>query len=61
MKKYGKFILLSIGVIGFLASCQCKTCTKTAEPTYTICKDQGSEDEYDNMVDAAVSGGYECK
>lgn len=59
--KYVKFILLSIGVTAFLASCQCKTCTKTGEPTYTFCKDEGTDEEYNDYVDFWVAGGYECK
>jgi hypothetical protein len=61
MKKYGKLILLSIGVVAFLASCQCKTCTRTAEPTYTVCKDQGTDQEYNDLIDFYVAAGYDCK
>ncbi len=61
MKKYTKFVLLTLGLAGFLASCQCKTCSKAGEPTYTFCKDEGTEEEYNDLVDAWVAGGYECK
>ncbi len=59
--KYVKFILLTVGVAGFLASCQCKTCTRTAEPTYTVCRDEGTEQEYNDAIDGFVSGGWDCK
>lgn len=61
MKKYTKFVLLTLGLVGFLASCQCKTCTKTAEPTYTVCRDQGTEQEYNDQIDYFVFVGYDCK
>jgi hypothetical protein len=59
--KYAKFFLLTIGVAGFLASCQCKTCTKTAEPTYTVCKGESSEQDYNDQIDFYVSLNYDCK
>ena len=61
MKKYGKIILLSIGMIAFLASCQCKTCKKTGELSFTFCKDQGSQTTYDNTWTAYQNAGYTCQ
>jgi hypothetical protein len=61
MKKYAKFILLSMGVVAFMASCQCKTCKKTGELQYTFCKDQGSQVNYDNTVAAYENAGYTCQ
>jgi hypothetical protein len=61
MKKYGKIILLSIGVVTFLASCQCKTCKREGDPSQTFCKDQGSQSTYDNTIQNYQNAGYTCQ
>ncbi len=61
MKKYGKLILLSLGVVAFLASCQCKTCTRQGDPSQQFCKDGGSETDYNNTISAFENAGYTCK
>lgn len=60
MKKYGKLILLSLGVVAFLASCQCKTCKKTGEISFQYCKDNGSQTDYDYLISTAQNAGYTC-
>jgi len=61
MKKFGTMILIAVGFTALLASCQCKTCRKDGEPSYQFCKDGGTEEEYNNQIDAAVFAGFECK
>jgi hypothetical protein len=60
MKKYIKFLALSVGVVAFLASCQCKTCKKESEISVQVCKGDGSQTDYDNYVSAAQNAGYTC-
>ncbi len=60
MKKYGKMILLSIGVVAFLASCQCKTCKRDSEVSITVCKDNATDDEYNQLIGGYQLGGYSC-
>jgi hypothetical protein len=59
--KYVKLILLTFGVGAFLASCQCKTCKKDGELSYTYCKDGGSQQDYDNYVANAQNFGWTCQ
>ena len=61
MKKYGKLILLSFGVVAFLTSCECKTCTKSGDSSQQICKEGGSQADYDNAINCAEAIGYTCK
>lgn len=61
MKKNIRFIILAIGLTGFLASCQCKTCKKTGDPSIQICKGDGTDEEYNNAIDGAVGIGYDCQ
>ncbi len=61
MKKYIGILICSIGMIGFLSSCECKTCKKDNEPIYTICKDQGSQENYDNTIIFLEAGGFNCE
>jgi len=60
MKKYSKLIILAVGMVAFLASCQCKTCKRDGDPSVQVCKDGGSEQEYNNSIDNLVAGGYDC-
>jgi hypothetical protein len=60
MKKYVKFILLSMGVVAFMASCQCKNCKKDGQLTYNLCKDGGSQQDYDNDVAFLENSGWTC-
>jgi hypothetical protein len=61
MKKYMNFIFVMGGLMFFLASCQCKTCTKDSEISIQVCKDDVSEQEYNDAVSNLESGGYACK
>lgn len=62
MKRNLTLILLAVGFTAFLASCQCKTCKRSNDPSVQICKGDGTEDEYNNAIDYYVNfGGYDCK
>ncbi len=61
MKKYGKILIIALGVTAFLASCQCKQCTKDSEISVTICLDTGSQAEYDNLVAYYEAYNYTCR
>jgi len=61
MKKSLKFILIAAGFTAFLASCQCKTCRRAADPSIQVCKGDGTEEEYNNQIDYLVAVNYDCK
>jgi hypothetical protein len=61
MNKHIKFIFLLGGLLVFLVSCECKTCTKESEVSIRVCRDDVSEDEYNNAISNLESGGYTCK
>ena len=60
MKTYTKLLILVVGTAAFLASCQCRTCTKDSKPSQQFCKDGGSQTDYDNTIAAYESAGYKC-
>lgn len=60
MKKGIKIFIVLVGLGSFLASCQCKTCKRSNDPSLQICRGDGTEQEYNDAVDAAVFVGYEC-
>ena len=61
MKKYTKILFLGIGITALLASCDCKTCKKESEISVTVCKDKGTQDDYNNTISAYENFGYTCK
>jgi hypothetical protein len=49
-----------MGVVAFMASCQCKNCKKDGQLTYNLCKDGGSQQDYDNDVAFLENSGWTC-
>jgi hypothetical protein len=61
MKAFLKIFILTIGVGGFLTSCDCKTCKKESEISVQVCKDGGSQDEYDNTIQYYEALNFTCR
>jgi hypothetical protein len=60
MQKYIGVLVLALGMAFMLNSCQCRTCKKSNEPNYTVCKNQGSQQDYDNTIAFLEAGGFQC-
>jgi hypothetical protein len=61
MKKYTKIIFLTLGIGLFLASCQCKTCSKSGENDVKVCRDNyQNDDDYNQSLGAYQLNGYTC-
>ena len=62
MKKFGTIILLALGFTAFMASCNCKTCSKSGENSVQLCRDNyNSDDDYNSAQGVYQLNGYECK
>lgn len=48
-------------MITLLCSCECQTCKKTDEPVYTICQDEGTQEDYENTITFLEAGGFNCE
>jgi hypothetical protein len=59
--KYAKLAILTLGLGLFLASCKCKTCTKSGENDVKVCRDNYSSDEdYNNAIGFYQLDDYSC-
>jgi hypothetical protein len=61
MKQYIKWLFPVLGTIIFLASCQCKTCTKEGENDVRVCRDNyETEDDYNQALGWYQLSEYSC-
>jgi hypothetical protein len=51
-----------LGALVFVSSCKCQTCKHPTLGTSKLCKDDfNSTTDFNNAVDLAEAGGYDCK
>ena len=61
MKKYAQIMVVVLGFSAFLASCQCKTCTKSGENDVKVCRDNyETEEDYNDALGIYQLDGYNC-